>query len=75
MTAPPFMQPERAAVSMLATQVSELIGLCERLREENRVLRQQRSTLLAERADLIEKNAQVRNRVEAMILRLKSMEQ
>jgi cell division protein ZapB len=70
-----IVQPERTAATMLAAQVGELIGLCERLREENHVLRQQRSTLLAERADLIEKNAQVRNRVEAMILRLKSMEQ
>jgi len=38
-------------------------------------LRQRQETLTAERAGLLQKNEQVRARVEAMIGRLKSMEQ
>jgi cell division protein ZapB len=59
---------------VLEERVRDLIGLCERLRQENHLLRKQQSSWQAERADLIEKNAQVRSRVEAMILRLKAME-
>ena len=45
------------------------------IKEENRALRQRQDTLTAERARLLQKNEQVRARVEAMIGRLKSMEQ
>jgi cell division protein ZapB len=44
------------------------------LKEENRALRQRQDTLSAERATLMQKNEQVRARVEAMIGRLKAME-
>jgi len=42
---------------------------------ENRALRQRQDTLTSERANLLQKNEQVRARVEAMIGRMKSMEQ
>ena len=58
----------------LETRVDELINTCEQLSDENRALRDQQSTLVAERASLIEKSELARSRVEAMIARLKAME-
>ena len=58
----------------LETQVDDLIQTCEQLTDENRALRGQQSTLVAERASLIEKSELARSRVEAMIARLKAME-
>lgn len=63
-----------ARVNALARQIEDLVELCERLRTENRSLRHQQETLSSERAQLIEKNEQARARVEAMISRLKAME-
>ena len=42
--------------------------------EENRALRQRHESLATERASLLQKNEQVRTRVEAMIGRLKTLE-
>jgi cell division protein ZapB len=58
----------------LELQVTELFRICERLREENASLRARQETLVAERAELIEKTELARSRVESMISRLKSME-
>lgn len=58
----------------LEHRVGELIALCERLEDENRALRSKHASLMQERAQLIEKNETARTRVEAMILRLKTME-
>ncbi len=49
--------------------------VCKQLQEENKSLRQRQDSLIAERATLLQKNEQVRARVEAMIGRLKAMEQ
>jgi cell division protein ZapB len=56
-------------------RLEELVELCKRLKEENQSLRQRQDILISERASLLQKNEQVRGRVEAMINRLKSMEQ
>lgn len=58
----------------LEAQLEELLSLCERLKTENKSLRSQQETLVADRASLIEKNEKARTRVEAMISRLKAME-
>ena len=58
----------------LEAQVDELIQTCDQLTDENRALRDQQSSLVAERAGLIEKSELARSRVEAMIARLKAME-
>jgi len=58
----------------LEAQVDELIRTCDQLTDENRALRDQQSSLVAERAGLIEKSELARSRVEAMISRLKAME-
>jgi cell division protein ZapB len=58
----------------LESQLQELLELCERLKSENYSLRDQQENLSGERAALIEKNEQARSRIEAMITRLKGME-
>jgi len=58
----------------LEVRVEELIRACQHLKTENRSLRLREATLLEERAGLIEKNELARDRVEAMINRLKSLE-
>lgn len=58
----------------LEQQVTGLVALCERLRQENRSLREQQDGLVEERARLIEKNEMARSKVEQMISRLKSLE-
>jgi cell division protein ZapB len=59
----------------LEKRLEDLIVTVSQIKEENRALRQRQDTLTAERASLLHKNEQVRARVEAMIGRLKSMEQ
>ncbi|MCK6372321.1 MAG: TIGR02449 family protein [Gammaproteobacteria bacterium] len=58
----------------LARRLDDLVLTCNQLKEENRSLRQRQDALTAERATLLQKNEQVRARVEAMIGRLKAME-
>ena len=54
----------------------DLLGArMQRLQEENRSLRQQVEQMAGERAQLLSKQEQARSRVEAMIGRLKSLEQ
>jgi len=59
----------------VSTRIDRLVELCQRLSEENRSLRQSQEQLANERAALMAKNEQARTRVEAMIARLKSLEQ
>lgn len=59
----------------LEIRVDELIQLCHQLKNENQALREQRTSLVSERAQLMEKNELARSRIEAMIMRLKGMEQ
>ena len=58
----------------LEKRVDELVLAMAHLKDENRALRSRQDTLSAERSALLQKNEQVRARVEAMIGRLKSME-
>ncbi len=59
----------------LEQRVDALVKVCDQLQDENRSLKQRQDVLTAERATLLQKNEQVRARVEAMIGRLKAMEQ
>jgi cell division protein ZapB len=59
----------------LEKRLDELVLICKQLQEENESLRVRQESLTAERAELLQKNEQVRGRVEAMITRLKAMEQ
>ena len=64
-----------ADLKSLEQQLEELLGLCGRLHDENRSLRVSQEALVQEKANLVSKNEQARSRVEAMISRLKSLEQ
>jgi cell division protein ZapB len=71
-------QPKSAVdmeLKRLEKRLEDLIGTVNQIKEENRALRQRQDALTSERASLLQKNEQVRARVEAMIGRLKSMEQ
>ena len=58
----------------LEEKIDQLVRICERLEDENRALRDQQNSLMAERAALVEKSELARSRVEAMITRLRGME-
>jgi cell division protein ZapB len=64
-----------AELKRLEKRLEELVVICRQLQEENQSLRLRQDSLVAERANLLHKNEQVRGRVEAMIGRLKGMEQ
>jgi cell division protein ZapB len=76
-----IMNPEQAnhrfdlELRRLEKRLEELVVLCRQLQDENKSLRHRQDTLTSERASLLHKNEQVRGRVEAMIGRLKGMEQ
>ena len=59
----------------LEKRVDALVRVCDQLQDENKSLKQRQDVLTSERANLLQKNEQVRARVEAMIGRLKAMEQ
>ncbi len=59
----------------LEVRVEELIRACAQLKNENHSLRSQQESLMTERANLIEKTELAQTKVEAIITRLKSMEE
>jgi len=59
----------------ISAQLDHLMERYQRLADENRRLRQDQQKLVEERASLLTKNEQARQRVEAMIMRLKLLEQ
>jgi cell division protein ZapB len=63
-----------AQVQQMSARLDKLLELVRRLADENRSLRQGQEQLTNERAQLLNKNELARSRVEAMISRLKSLE-
>ncbi len=61
-------------LDLLEEQVGSLLDIVERLMKENRSLRSQQESLATERAGLLEKHDLVRNHVDAIVTRLKSLE-
>jgi len=59
----------------LETKLDELTQLCEALLLKQQQLSSDNQRLTQERAQLLERNVAVKNKVEGMILRLKSLEQ
>ena len=59
----------------LEARVDELLRISAHLRQENRLLRERETRLLDERTQLIKKNDLAKSRVEAIITRLRSLEQ
>ena len=62
-------------LTQLEANVGELIQTCQRLQAENKSLRTRQESLVAERAELLDKTEQARSRVEATLSRLKAMEE
>ncbi len=58
----------------LEKKIDELIELCRELNRENQALKADSAGWRTERQDLISKNELARNKVEAMIDRLRAME-
>lgn len=59
----------------LEQQLQSLLQQIQKLREENLSLQNRQDSLVAERAALVAKNDEARTKVEAMIHRLKALEQ
>ena len=74
MADPTRSSPIELELKRLDKRIEELIETVQQLKEENRALRQRQDLLSTERTSLLQRNEQVRTRVEAMIGRLKSME-
>ncbi len=66
--------PTQTRIEALSTAMQDLLANYRRVREENRSLLVSQEQLATERAALMARNEQARSRVEAMIQRLKSLE-
>ncbi|MFI2812907.1 MULTISPECIES: TIGR02449 family protein [Microbulbifer] len=62
-------------IEALESTVDSLIARCQQLAEQNRELRQLEAEWQRERQRLVKNNEAARNRVEAMINRLKGLAQ
>ena len=65
---------DESDLKKLEQRVDQLIEAVGRLQAENRSLRDMQSDLVTERDELLEKTEMARTRVEAMISRLREME-
>ncbi len=61
-------------LGQLEEKVDALLDIIDRLTKENHSLRAQQGTHAQERAGMLERHDEVRNRVEAIVTRLKSLE-
>ena len=66
---------EGQQLKALEQRVDDLIRLCARMDQEIRALKAAERMLRDERAQLLRKNEDARSKVEAMIVRLRSLEQ
>lgn len=65
----------QAELYRLDEKLGALLRLCKSLRQANQELAEQNEQLTHERAQLVEKAAMARNRVEAMLTRLRALGQ
>lgn len=75
MNAPRAKAPLEKELKRLETRLLTLLHEHAQLTRENRSLRESQEQLATERAHLLHKNEQVKGRVEAMITRLRAMEE
>ncbi len=61
-------------IKALEYRIDQLIGACQRLRQENQLLRSENDNLNQKHSRLVEKTQVARSRIEVMIGRLKSLE-
>ena len=65
---------DQSDINALTQRISQLIDLCDQLKLQNQHLQAQERLWRDERVQLIEKIDLARQKVEVMILRLKSLE-
>jgi cell division protein ZapB len=61
-------------LKQLENRIDQLLGACDRLKQENHDLKNNQGSLAKEHADLTEKTKQARARIQSMIERLKTLE-
>ncbi len=66
---------EQSAVNRLSSKVEQLLAHCNQLESDNEKLKALQNDWQGERTKLLQKNDLARNKIEAMIGRLKSLEQ
>lgn len=59
----------------LEAKIDELIQLCDELEKKHARMEADRENLVKEKTRLLEKNELAKNKVEAMIMRLRALEQ
>ena len=62
-------------INTLEKRIDELINLCDELENKHRAIETDRENWTQERTSLLEKNEMAKAKIEAMIMRLKSLEQ
>ncbi|MDA0788335.1 MAG: TIGR02449 family protein [Proteobacteria bacterium] len=62
-------------IEELENKIDELIQICDELLHKQSLMEADREKLLSERTRLLEKNEMAKSKVEAMIMRLKALEQ
>lgn len=63
------------SIQELEQKIDDLIQVCDSLEKKHAVLEADKDSWLDERKRLLEKNEMAKNKVEAMIMRLKSLDQ
>ena len=69
------LEQSASDLARLEAQLQKLLDTVRRLQEENRSLLSRQESLVGERAGLLARNDDARSKVEAMIHRLKALEQ
>ena len=62
-------------INTLEKRIDELIALCDEMESKHGAMETDRENWLQERTRLLEKNEMAKAKIEAMIMRLKSLEQ
>ena len=62
-------------INTLEKRIDELITLCDEMKSKHRTMETDRESWIQERTRLLNKNEMTKAKIEAMIMRLKSLEQ
>jgi cell division protein ZapB len=65
---------EESRLRSVSDKIDQLLSYCRKLEQDNATLRERQEEWLNERTRLIQKNDLARNKIEAMIGRLKALE-
>ena len=66
---------EETNIAALESGIDSLLARYETLARENRALREERAVWMAERTKLVERNELAKNKIDAMISRLRSLDE